>query len=1138
MRPQNRLTFPRSAAPGRVVAVGRRRWRPRPAAPRTRCCSLLIIAVAGYVVAARRSDAPWARVVRRVPASWSLVVIVVRIAVRRCCSVRRCPGPDVLFTLPEVPLPDWAAGVRLGGEVTARGGAAPRSTTGCSWPRCSCCVGAANALASARAAAALRARRALRGRRRRRRRADLRPAAGQPTSAGSAPRAGCAAATTGACAALARLGDAGARGRAGALGRAGRGDGRPRLRAYGGRPAARRDGSPRVLVLGGLLGVCVGIYGLLDGDRPALARAADAARRPRRWPRAGLRARRPPRPAAPATGPTRGRCPEWLVVGSRRGRGGRRCSSTCAGTRRDCSWPASTAAAGAAAGLRRHPGRRAARVRWRRRCRGRRAAGPRRRPPRRPRGGGGVIRASRQVGVTYAGARRAGAVRRRPDVPEGELCWSSAAPARASRRCCARVNGLVPHFTGGTAARPGHRRRPRHPRPTRRATWPTSSASSARTRWPASSPTPSRTSSPTAWSRSALAARRDAPAGRGDARPARPRRAARPPAGHAVRRPAAAGRDRRRCSPPHPRVLVLDEPTSALDPAAAEEVLAALQRLVHDLGTHRAAGRAPARAGRAVRRPGRARARRRPAGRVGEPGRRCCATPRSPRPVVELGRLAGWSPLPLSVRDARRRGRRRCASRLAAASTPPAPAAPRTASAGAPRRASAWSRALRPRCRRCAASTSRLRRRRGRRADGPQRRRQVDAAGRPWSGCTRPTAGTVAVDGAGPGRRCAPAALRAARRAGAAGARPTCSTPTRSARECARRRPRRRGAAPGTTPRAARPARPRRRRRPRTRATCPRASGSPWPWPSCWPRARRCCCSTSRPAAWTTRAKRRLVEILRDLAADGPRGRAGHPRRRARRRGRRPGGGAGRRRGRRRRADRRGGGLLPGVRPAGRQGPRARSRWLTVDRGRARAREPDAVSPMTAGRGRAPPRSPSGAAAHRRSRWPSTVAVGVVAFGWPLLADAAARRWPAHAADAPLAVRAAAAAAARRRAGRARRRRHRRQGGRHARRARRGRRRAAAARRRAPPGSSRCSSGDLSAAGCSAAASASCSGAVTLFASALLTGGVGPVAAVPDARGRLGRLLRRLPAAGARAAPRSLLLAAYGAGRRAGSTAW
>ncbi|MBV9369764.1 MAG: ABC transporter ATP-binding protein, partial [Frankiales bacterium] len=34
----------------------------------------------------------------------------------------------------------------------------------------------------------------------------------------------------------------------------------------------------------------------------------------------------------------------------------------------------------------------------------------------------------------------------------------------------------------------------------------------------------------------------------------------------------------------HPQILVLDEPTSALDPPAAEEVLASLTRLVHDLG--------------------------------------------------------------------------------------------------------------------------------------------------------------------------------------------------------------------------------------------------------------------------------------------------------------------------------------------------------------------------------------------------------------------------------------------------------------------------------------------------------------------------------------------------------------------------
>ncbi|MFI6353529.1 ABC transporter ATP-binding protein [Streptomyces sp. NPDC050743] len=104
---------------------------------------------------------------------------------------------------------------------------------------------------------------------------------------------------------------------------------------------------------------------------------------------------------------------------------------------------------------------------------------------------------------------------------------------------------------------------------------------------------------------------------------------------------------------PHPRVLVLDEPTSALDPAAAEEVLAVLQRLVHDLGTtilmaeHRLE-RVIHYADRAVLLPGPGEA---PI--VGSLPEVMAVSPVHP-PVVALGRLAGWSPLPLTVRDARR----------------------------------------------------------------------------------------------------------------------------------------------------------------------------------------------------------------------------------------------------------------------------------------------------------------------------------------------------------------------------------------------------------------------------------------------------------------------------------------------------
>ncbi len=102
-----------------------------------------------------------------------------------------------------------------------------------------------------------------------------------------------------------------------------------------------------------------------------------------------------------------------------------------------------------------------------------------------------------------------------------------------------------------------------------------------------------------------------------------------------------------------PAALVLDEPTSSLDPAAAEEVLAALARLVHDVGLtvvvaeHRLERVLPF-ADQVVLVPGNG------APLVaGSPHDIMATSPVAP-PLVELGRAAGWDPLPLSIRDARR----------------------------------------------------------------------------------------------------------------------------------------------------------------------------------------------------------------------------------------------------------------------------------------------------------------------------------------------------------------------------------------------------------------------------------------------------------------------------------------------------
>ncbi|MER7311639.1 energy-coupling factor transporter transmembrane protein EcfT [Streptomyces halstedii] len=105
----------------------------------------LLVGVAGYVVAARRTDAPWAR---SYGAFVKLGLFVV--GVRLVFSVllgSSVPGTRLLFTLPEVPLPDWAQGVRVGGQVTAEQ-LVFALYDGAKLATLLICVGAANSLAN------------------------------------------------------------------------------------------------------------------------------------------------------------------------------------------------------------------------------------------------------------------------------------------------------------------------------------------------------------------------------------------------------------------------------------------------------------------------------------------------------------------------------------------------------------------------------------------------------------------------------------------------------------------------------------------------------------------------------------------------------------------------------------------------------------------------------------------------------------------------------------------------------------------------------------------------------------------------------------------------------------------------------
>jgi energy-coupling factor transport system permease protein len=146
MRPAHRITYSRNLHPGAwwlwalcLAAAASRTRNPLILA--------LIMAVTGLVVAARRSDAPWARAYGAF-LRLALLVIAIRVVLQALLS-EAAQGSIVLFTLPEVPLPEAMAGIKLGGEVTAE--AVLRAFyEGLQLAAILVCIGAANSLASAR----------------------------------------------------------------------------------------------------------------------------------------------------------------------------------------------------------------------------------------------------------------------------------------------------------------------------------------------------------------------------------------------------------------------------------------------------------------------------------------------------------------------------------------------------------------------------------------------------------------------------------------------------------------------------------------------------------------------------------------------------------------------------------------------------------------------------------------------------------------------------------------------------------------------------------------------------------------------------------------------------------------------------
>ncbi len=107
---------------------------------------ILALAVLAFVVANRRTDAPWARAFKYY-LRLAVFIIVLRIVFRSVFASGTEPGDHILFTLPHIPTPKWYSGIQIGGPVSLEA-TLSAAVDGLRLGTMICCIGAANALAN------------------------------------------------------------------------------------------------------------------------------------------------------------------------------------------------------------------------------------------------------------------------------------------------------------------------------------------------------------------------------------------------------------------------------------------------------------------------------------------------------------------------------------------------------------------------------------------------------------------------------------------------------------------------------------------------------------------------------------------------------------------------------------------------------------------------------------------------------------------------------------------------------------------------------------------------------------------------------------------------------------------------------